>query len=80
MKFSSLAAIIDQRIHDHYKIWNNSYIAYDLLNNMQRYSDRYTADEKEAFVNYMESGLRGLRGEVDELRSLFLKIYAGPVK
>ena len=80
MKFSRLAAIIDQRIHNHYKIWNNNYIAYDLLNNTQRYSDRYTADEREAFVSYMESGLRGLRGEVDELRSLFLKIYAGPVR
>lgn len=80
MKFSCLAAIIDQRIHGQYKIWNNSYIAYDLLNDTQQYSDRYTSEEKEAFVSYMERGLKGLRGEEDELRTLFLKIYASPVK
>ena len=78
-KFSSLAAIIDQRIHSHYKIWNNNYIAYDLLNNSQQYVNRYTTTEKDAFVQYMENGLKGLRGEPDELRSLFLKIYAGAV-
>ena len=80
MKFSSLAAIIDRRVQNHYKIWNNNYIAYDLLNNTRKYSDRYTPEEKEAFVNYMDGGLRGLRGEADELRNLFLKIYAGPVR
>ncbi len=80
MKFSSLAAIIDQRIHNHYKIWNNNYIAYDILNNTQRYSNRYTSDEKETFISYMENGLKGLRGEADELQNLFLKIYAGPVR
>ena len=80
MKFSSLADIIDQRIYAHYKIWNNNYIAYDILNNTQQYSDRYSAEEKEAFISYMENGLRGLRGEADELQNLFLKIYAGPVR
>ena len=80
MKFSSLANIIDQRIRDYYRIRNNNYIAYDILNNTQKYSDRYTQDEKEAFIRYMENGLRGLRGEADELQSLFLKIYASPVK
>ena len=78
-KFSSLAAIIDKRIHSHYKIWNNNYIAYDLLNNSQQYVNRYTAAEKDTFVQYMENGLKGLRGEPDELRSLFLRIYAGAV-
>ena len=80
MKFPSLAAFIDQRIHNHYKIWHNNYIAYDILNNTRQYSDRYTPEEKEAFTGYMENGLKGLRGEIDELRNLFLKIYAGPVK
>lgn len=80
MKFSSLAATIDKRIHNHYKIWNNNYIAYDILNNTRQYSDRYTSNEKEAFVSYMENGLKGLRGEADELQNLFLKIYASPVR
>lgn len=79
-KFSSLAAIIDQRIHSHYKIWNNNLIAYDLLNGTQQYAGQYTAAEKESFIQYMENGLKGLRGEYDELRNLFLRIYAGAVK
>ena len=34
----------------------------------------------DAFVNYLESGLKGLTGEREELRSIFLKIYANPVE
>lgn len=79
-KFARLAEIIDQRIYAHYKLWKTNFIAYDLLNQSSKFADKYTDAEKEHFTAYMEEGLVGLCGEKDELRNLFLRIYAGPVK
>jgi hypothetical protein len=79
LKFERLAQIIDQRITDHYKLWKTNHIAYDLLHQSQRFADQYTSADADAFVRYMESGLQGLSGERDELRNIFLKIYANPI-
>lgn len=79
-KFAKLAEIIDQRIYSSYKLWKTNYIAYDLLNGTNTHRDQYTAAELEQFTEYMQSGLKGLMGEGDELRSIFLKIYANPVE
>ncbi|MBP5206463.1 MAG: acyltransferase, partial [Bacteroidales bacterium] len=56
------------------------YMAHDLLYQNQQYADRYTPADLDAFVTYMESGLKGLTGENEELRSIFLRIYANPVE
>lgn len=79
-KFAKLAEIIDQRIYSSYKLWKTNYMAHDLLTCTRTYSDRYTPAELERFTEYMHSGLRGLTGDPDELRSIFLKIYANPVE
>ena len=78
-KFAKLAEIIDQRIYSSYKLWKTNYMAYDLLTCTRTYSDQYTPADLEQFIDYMHSGLKGLMGEPDELRSIFLKIYANPV-
>ena len=80
LKFDRLAQIIDQRIRRHYKLWKTHYMAHDLLHQDQQYADRYTRDELDAFVTYMENGLKGLTGEKEELRGIFLRIYANPVE
>ncbi len=79
-KFAKLAEIIDQRIYSSYKLWKTNYMAHDLLTCTRTYSDQYTPAELEQFTNYMHSGLKGLMGDQDELRSIFLKIYANPVE
>lgn len=78
-KFQQLAQIIDQRIYDNYKLWPTNYIAYDLLHGHTRFINRYTSDEREAFVKYMDNGLKNLVGDETELREIFLRIYANPV-
>ena len=80
LKFEQLAKLIDQRIYRHFRLWKTHYMAHDLLYQDQQYADRYTRDDLDAFVTYMESGLKGLTGEREELRSIFLKIYANPVE
>lgn len=79
-KFVHLAQLIDQRVYSHYKLWKNNYIAYDLLENEDKYAREYTPEEKKAFEKYMYKGLKSLVGEADELKSIFLNIYANPVR
>lgn len=79
-KIVALAALIDQRIYRHFKLFKTHFIAYDLLFG-QRYSDRYTEQEKADFIAYMNGGLDQLGKEMDrsELEQIFLRIYANPV-
>lgn len=79
-KFTHLAQIIDRRVYSHYKLWKNNFIAYDLIENGDKYAQEYTPEEKKAFVEYMNEGLKSLVGEADELKSIFLNIYANPVR
>lgn len=78
LKFSRLAEIIDGRIYDSYTLWKTNYMAYDLLHGGHTYGDRYTPAEIEEFEEYMQLGLKGLVGDPDELRGIFLRIYANP--
>ncbi len=79
-KYVQLAKMIDQRVYTHYKLWKNNYIAYDLVQQGQKYASHYSEAEKRIFIQYMEEGLRSLVGETDELRNIFLDIYANPVR
>ena len=78
-KFKLLKEIIDKRIYTHYKLWPTNYIAYDLLNDNDKFAVFYTNKEKEIFLGYMNEGLKGIDGNTSELKNIFLKIYANPV-
>lgn len=79
-KFSCLAKIIDKRIYENYKLWKTNYIAYDIQNQTNKFSENYSSDDKTAFINYMNDGLVNIEGEYEELKSIFLDIYANPVR
>ena len=79
-KYAHLAQIIDQRVYSHYKLWKTNYIAYDLVEGGDKYAKKYTPEEKKNFEEYMNEGLKSLVGEADELKSIFLNIYANPVR
>lgn len=79
-KFTQLAKLIDQRVYSHYKLWKTNYIAFDMVEGGEKYAHKYTPEEKKAFEEYMNKGLRSLVGEADELRNIFLNIYANPVR
>lgn len=79
-KFTQLAKLIDQRVYSHYKLWKTNYIAFDMMEGDEKYAHEYTAEEKKAFEKYMNERLQSLVGEADELKQIFLNIYANPVK
>lgn len=80
-RFVALAAKIDERIRSHYKLFDNNYIACDLLSGTDAHSDKYTPEAKGYFMTYMEKGLSVIVQKepdinYDELKEIFLSIYA----
>jgi hypothetical protein len=78
-QYKALADIIDYRIHSSYKHWPDNYIAYDLLKSTVKYTDQYTEEEKEAFINNMKLKMSRLKGEEMILNKIYLEMYANPV-
>lgn len=79
-QIKGLANIIDQRIYKNYNLWPNNYIAYDLLNNVDQFRDKYSSQEKDHFQKYIKSRIENLSGKKDELENYMLQIYGNPVK
>lgn len=80
-RFTALASVIDQRIKSNYRLFDNSYVACDLLSGTDAHSDKYTPEAKGYFMTYMEKGLSVIvekEPDIDynELREIFLSIYA----
>jgi 1-acyl-sn-glycerol-3-phosphate acyltransferase len=69
---NALANAIDREIHTLYRFWPRNYIAYGHLFKTEKYADKYTQPEKEAFLN----AYNNLKPEV---RSLVFTIYANPI-
>jgi hypothetical protein len=77
-KFKRLADIIDCRIYDGYHLWQTNYIAHDLRSGKDQFSAFYTIEEKEKFTTYMQQRLQAIEGDPNELKEIFLGIYANP--
>jgi len=67
-----VAQAIDSAVHQLYHLWPSNFIAYDEVFQTEKYSSRYTQDEKEQFI----SRYRNINQKV---RPIVLKIYANPV-
>lgn len=78
-KIKNLAAYIDKQIYQNFKLNAVNYIAYDLLNNTNVFENNYTPQEKENFLNYINTKISELKGETEVLKSLFITLYANPV-
>jgi acyltransferase family protein len=78
-KFRLLAQDIDRRIYRGYRLFPNNYIAFDLLANGSDFDSEYTHTQREAFISYTDKALSLLEGDREELRNIFLGIYANPV-
>lgn len=75
-----VAELIDQRIYAAYQLTSNNFIAHDLRYGQRHYADRYTAEERVAFIHRLEKLARYDIAEPDVLKDIFLGIYANPVE
>lgn len=81
---SHIPKLIDKAIHSNYKLYPGNYVAYDILYGTNRFTDHYTAEEKQTFTNYLDSQLAKLPevGNKDHefLQERILTMYSNPLK
>jgi len=73
------AAEIDRQIHRMFSLFPNNYIACDMLTGKQDYIAEYTPEEYTRFGEYVAQKTGSVDGDLEELRKLFLNLYARPV-
>jgi len=72
----ALAQTIDDVVLKNYQLWPTNFIAYDILNNTNRFADKYKESEKQLFERRLEMRI-GSDNPVT--RQGFLAMYANPV-
>ncbi len=72
----ALAQTIDDAILKNYQLWPTNFIAYDILNETNRFADKYKESEKSLFERRLEMRI-GSDNPVT--RQGFLAMYANPV-
>jgi hypothetical protein len=75
----SVAHLLDSKIRAGYRLYPNNYIAHDILRGTSDNSDKYTAEQKQAFVSHLAALDKYTNCDRDSLRQIFLSIYANPV-
>lgn len=75
-QIQALTQVIDESILKFYKLWPTNFIAYDVLHETNKFSDRYTEQEKSLFLRRLEMRIDGKN---DQMKESFLAMYANPV-
>ena len=81
--YNKVAAYIDQQIHRNYRLYPGNYVALDLLEGTEAYTDQYTAEDKAKFEKYIQGQLAKIDlPDKDEayLKERLLTMYANPVR
>ncbi len=80
-RYQYIRHAVNFRIVDGYRLWNNNYIAYDILNSTTRFADMYTEADKEWFEDYMAHQMESVEPQLQgaDLREIFLQIYSNPI-
>lgn len=74
-----IGKLLDQQIIGNYRIQKSNRIAYDLIHGIDLKDDsKYSVDDKNEFFEDMNEKIDTLDGEPDELKTIFLEIYARP--
>ena len=79
--FAAVAQHIDKCIHANYRLYPNNFIALDKLNGNDEHADRYTADDKARFEQYISGQLAkiDIPGKDEQfLMTRMLEMYANP--
>ena len=74
-----VAELIDKQIFANYKLWPSNYLAYDLLNESSQYAENYDSNTISKFEERYKKTIEITQIDNDEIRKLFLLLYANPV-
>ena len=80
-RYQLIRHAVDIRVIQGYRLWKTNLMAYDIVKGTDRFVSNYTPEELAAFKEYVEKQLSTVEPELDrdELREIFLMIYANPV-
>lgn len=80
-RYQSLMRELDRSICEAYRLWPNNYIAFDLMTGGRKYADRYSEEQRSAFIKYVDHRMSKLENSLDKskVRDIFLHIYGNPV-
>ena len=74
-----VADLIDTEIYKNYEIFTVNYIAYDMLKSSIKFSNKYTAKEKDNFITYVNKQVDKIKidnKDVDFLKTKITEMYA----
>jgi hypothetical protein len=79
-KLTVLCELIDNQIYEHYFLYPQNYIAIDIQNNSNKFSNQYSNNEKIDFIKYLNE--KSIVQDVSQEKMLkyLLNIYANPVR
>lgn len=80
--FARVSQLIDRTIHLNYRFYPGNYVAYDLLLDTDEMSGKYSAQEKETFLDYVDKQIAKIEmDDKDEayLHDKMLLMYANPL-
>lgn len=80
--YALISALIDRHIHRNYAIYPGNYIACDLLSGENGFEDKYTAEEKQHFQEYINKQLEKIDLPDNDdgfLYERMLTMYANPL-
>ncbi len=78
-----LATTIDVEIFKNFRLWPNNFLAWNRLNQSNRFSAKYDAAAEWEFDNHiaqMLEKLQSLHGNEEEIIRLFISLYAQPLQ
>ena len=78
---NAFTQLIDQQTISAYQLWDTNYMAYDILNNDNKYAQHYTTESLNNFLLYIQKQLENIKDIEDNktLEKMFLELYANPV-
>ncbi|MDF1547962.1 MAG: 1-acyl-sn-glycerol-3-phosphate acyltransferase [Bacteroidales bacterium] len=78
-QYVKLAQIVDKSVHEGFKLFEGSYIAYDILSKTTKFADKYTKAEYQSFCKHVNENIADIEGDKDIIKRIFLGIYANPL-
>jgi len=79
-KIKRLADYLDDFYHQNYKLWPSNYIAADILNGNKAFSEFYTQEDYDKFVEMKEERTKRIEGDAEQIAHTYLSMFAYPVK
>ncbi len=80
-QLEKLAGIIDDQIHNNYKLWPGNFIASDKLSGTKHFASKYTNEDEKIFEAYINEHISRLEStDQTFIYNSLMEMYANPVK